>query len=58
MKKGLFNIIHDISKKVSLIQLMGIAGNFNNSVSIVGYWIFESNYKYAPPLTLDSLNLI
>ena len=31
---------------------------FNRAVSIVGYCIFDSNYKKALPLTLDSLNLI
>ena len=33
-------------------------GNINHAVSIVGYWIFDSNYKKALSLTLYSCNLI
>ena len=32
--------------------------NVNHEVSIVFYWIFDSNYKKAFPLKLDSLNLV
>ena len=32
--------------------------NVNHEVSIVSYYIFDSNYKKALPLTLDSLNII
>ena len=28
---------------VSLVQLMDPLGNANNDISIVGYWIFDSN---------------
>ena len=37
---------------------MGGVGNFNHAVSIVGYWIFDFNYKKELPLKQDSLNLI
>ena len=37
---------------------MDSVGNVNNAVSIVIYWIFDSNYKKALPLTLNSLNII
>ena len=37
---------------------MDTVGNVNHAVSIVGYCVFESKYKKALPLTLDSLNLI
>ena len=32
--------------------------NVNHALSIFGYCIFDSNYKKALPLTLDSFNLI
>ena len=31
--------------------------NVNHAASLVGYWMFDFNYKKAFPLTLDSLNL-
>ena len=37
---------------------MDSVGNVNHTVSIVGYWIFGSNYKKALPLTIHSLNII
>ena len=43
-KKGTFDILNDISEKGTLVQLMESLGNVNNSISIVGYWIFDSNY--------------
>ena len=57
-KKGQIYILHDLSENFTLVQLMGIVGNVNHSVSIVGYWIFESNYKKALPLIIDKLNRI
>ena len=57
-KKGQFEILHDISENFTLVQLMYSVGNVNHAVSISIYWIFDSNYKKALLLTLDSLNLI
>ena len=57
-KNGQFDILHDISEHVTLIQLMESVGDYNNAVIIVGYLILEYNYKYVLPLTLDSLNII
>ena len=37
---------------------MDTVGNLNHSVSIVGHWIFDSNYKKALPLTTQSLNIM
>ena len=37
---------------------MESVGNFDHAGSIFCYWIFQSNYKKALPLTLDLLNLI
>ena len=57
-KKGQFEIIHDISENITLVQLIDSVGNVNHAFSIVRYWIFDSKYKKALPLTLNSLNLI
>ena len=60
MKKnqGSFEIIHDIRENVTLVQLIFTVGDVNHALSIFGYWIFNSNYKKALLLTLDSLNLV
>ena len=46
-----FDILNDISENVTLVQLMDSIGNVNHSISIVGHWIFDSNYKKALCLT-------
>ena len=50
--------MNDISENVTLVQLMDTVGNVNNAVSIVGNRIFDSNYKKAPQLTTETLNII
>ena len=50
-KNDAFNIINDISEDITLVQLMDSLVNVNNSISIVGHWIFDSNYKKALCLT-------
>ena len=57
-KKGEFDILHDISGNVTLVQLIDSVVNINHAVSIVRYWIFDFNYKNLIPLTLNSLNII
>ena len=37
---------------------MDLLGNVNNAVSAFGKWFFDSNYKKALPLILESLNII
>ena len=44
-KKGALNILNDIGENVTLVQLMDSLGNVNHAISIVGYWIFDSNYE-------------
>ena len=44
-KMGSFDILRDIRKMGTLVQLMDTYCNINNAVRIVGHWIFESNYK-------------
>ena len=52
-KKYAFDILNDISGNVTLVQLMESLGNVNNDISIVGHWIFDSNYKKALFLTQE-----
>ena len=40
-----FDILNYIGEDVTLVQLMVSLGNVNNAISILGYWIFDSNYK-------------
>ena len=46
-RKGYYDIMTNISEHVTLVQLMEYLGNVNNDISVVGYWIFYSNYKKA-----------
>ena len=53
-----YDILTDISKHVTLAQLMDYLGNVNHAISVVGYGIFDSNYKRELVLNRESLNLI
>ena len=53
-----FDIFTDTSENVTLVQLMNYLGNANNSISIVGYWIFESNYEKSLVINRESLDMI
>ena len=57
-KSDAFDILNDISEDVTLVQLMGSLGNVNNAISILGYWIFDSNYKKALCLTQELLDIL
>ena len=37
---------------------MDSLGNVNHAISVVGYWLFDYNYKKALCLTQESLNII
>ena len=37
--------LEDISENITLGQLMDSLGNMNHDISVVGNWIFESNYE-------------
>ena len=37
---------------------MDSLGNVNHAISVVGYWIFDSNYKKALVLNRASLDMI
>ena len=57
-KKGVFDILNEISENVTLVQLMDNLVNVNHAISIVGYWIFDSNYLKTLHLTRKSLDII
>ena len=46
-KKGEYDILENISENVTLVQLMDSLGNVNLAISVVGSWIFDSNYERA-----------
>ena len=46
-----FGILNDISENVTLVQLMDSLGNVNHAISIVSYWISDSNYTKSLSLT-------
>ena len=52
------DILKDISESVTLVQLMDSLGNVNRAISVVGYWIFDSNYKKALVLNIESLDMM
>ena len=56
--KGNFDILTDIILKVTLMQLMDALVIVNHAISILGYWIFDSNYDKELCLTRESLYLI
>ena len=57
-KNDAFDILHVMSEDVNFVQLMDSLGNVNHAISIVGYWIFDSNYEKAICLTQETLDLI
>ena len=57
-KNDTFDILNDISEDVNLVQLMESLENMNYVISIVGYWIFDSNYKKTLCSTHEPLDII
>ena len=55
---GSYDILTDISEHVTLVQFMDYLGNLNHAISIVGYWIYDSNYDKALVPNIESLNII
>ena len=47
-----------MSENVTLVQLMDSLRNLNHAISIVGNWIFGSNYKKPLLFTQESLDII
>ena len=56
--KGDYKILEDISADVTLVQFMDSLGNVNHDISVVGNWIFDSNYERALVLNKASLDII
>ena len=46
-KMSSYDIMTDISEHVTLFQFMDSLGNVNHDISVVWYWIFDSNYEKA-----------
>ena len=44
-KKGDYKSLEDISANFTLVQLMDSLRNVNHASSVVGNWIFDSNYE-------------
>ena len=57
-KNDAFDILSDISEDVTLVKLMDSIRNANHAISVVGYWIFDSNYNKSLCLTQELLNII
>ena len=57
-KKGDYKFLEDISANVTLVQLMDSLVNVNHAISVVGNWIFDSNYEIALVLNRASLDMI
>ena len=48
----------NINENFTLSQFMDSLGNVNYAISVVGYWIFDSNYKKSLVLNRASLEII
>ena len=57
-KIGDYKCLEDISANVTLVQLMDSIGNVNHAISVVGNWIFDSNYEISLVLNKASLDII
>ena len=44
---GSYDILTYISEYITLVQFMEYLSNANHTISVVGYWIFDSNYEKA-----------
>ena len=50
--------MENISANATLVQLMDSLVNVNHAISVVGNWIFDSNYEKALVLNRASLDMI
>ena len=57
-KKGEYKIMENISANVTLVKLMDSLGDVKHAISVVGNWIFDSNYDKALVLNRASLDMI
>ena len=47
-----YDIMTDISENVTLVKLMDYLVKVNHDISVVWYWIFDSNYERAPVINI------
>ena len=47
----------DISEHVTSVQLINYLGNVNHAISVFGRWAFDSKYKIAPVINIESLDM-
>ena len=57
-KKGEYKLFEDISANGTLVQFMYSLVNVNCAISVVGNWIFYSNYEKGFVLNRASLDMI
>ena len=55
---GSYDILKDTSENINIFQLMDSLCNVNRSISVLGYWIFDSNYEKSLVLHRESLDMI
>ena len=47
LNKGSYDIMTYMGENITLFKLMDSLGNIDHAISVVGYWIFDSNYKIS-----------
>ena len=57
-KKDSYDILIDINENFTLVQLMDYSGNVNRAISVVGYWVFDSNHKITLVINREFLDMI
>ena len=53
-----YDILTDISEHVTLVHLMDSLGCMNHAISVIGYWIFDSNHKKALVFNRELFDMI
>ena len=53
-----YDILTNISEHVTLEQLIDSLVNVNRYISVLEYWIFDSNYERALVINRESLDMI
>ena len=57
-KKLYYDILKDIIEIFNLVQLMDSLVNANHAISIVGQWIYDSNYNKDLVINSESSDMI
>ena len=57
-KKGSYDILIDMSEHFILDQFMDSLVNAKHAISVVGYYIFDSNYQKSLTFNRESLEII